>query len=325
MGSTGNTPRAGDINTRGEPTNSATLGRLPLNQGWRPTTTIQPEADATLRRVFGHALSTRTIRAMAGAPPNAQVEVEVRAFGSRPVFEQRNGVMQARVKPNGDLVYSPPQGYYVNWHIKGPMLPPGQQSADEGSVLTGGRAYTMGRSLVIDAPSGPHGRVQVAPQGMKNAHFYLAKSQQGRGTGAASFTAQVQTLARLGVPQIQTNAGRDKDTNGYKTWPDFGYNGPLRPVTLEQMGRIARGEAPSGGLKRATVERLTRMQARGITPQIRDLIATPDGHAWWEKHGIGMDLSFNLAKHSQDRAWLAHYLRGARGRGKTVPNPAHWR
>lgn len=77
----------------------------------------------------------------------------------------------------------------------------------------------------------------------------------------------------------------DDDTLiGYAIWPKFGFDAPVLPAELHRF--------PDRRLTHAS--------------SVQDVIAAAPG--WWEKHGSGRAMTFDLAPHSRSWSILLHYL-----------------
>jgi hypothetical protein len=100
------------------------------------------------------------------------------------------------------------------------------------------------------------------------------------------------TAYRLGFTRISLlGAGRgplpaaDADTMvGYAVWPKFGFDAPVAPVELDRF--------PNRALYRASTIQDVRKAAPG----------------WWEDHGSGRTMSFDLTAGSRSWSILLNYL-----------------
>lgn len=114
----------------------------------------------------------------------------------------------------------------------------------------------------------------------------LLKEHQGGGVGQEMFGRQVETLAKLGVKEIEINAFRSgTEWVGYKVWPKFGYDGAI-------PSRVA-AKLPND-LKSAKT--------------VQDLYRTKKGQDWWETNGDSFDATFDLAANSPHRQRWERYL-----------------
>lgn len=119
-----------------------------------------------------------------------------------------------------------------------------------------------------------------------NQFFFLKKRFRGGGFGLDQFTSQVQGLAESGFSRINTCAGRGNGMNGYYTWARMGYDAELRRSFLKKL--------PEGLREARTVQ---------------DLMATPEGRAYWKQRGYMTDMSFDLDAGSRSRQVLDAYLK----------------
>lgn len=120
---------------------------------------------------------------------------------------------------------------------------------------------------------------------MFNNAFFLKKNAQRGGFGLKQLSDQAEHLAGLGVEQIRTTAGKGPSMNGWKSWPLMGYDAPIPHDVLQKM--------PSS----------LYQTARSVT----DLMKTPEGRAFWQKHGDGMQMSFDLTPGSKSWQQLNAY------------------
>lgn len=160
----------------------------------------------------------------------------------------------------------------------------------------------------------PHGRLQVKYDGpthvasrilyrnfdgereMVADHFAVFKDKLPPGvTGTDLFAGMLDAARRMGVVRIRTYAGGDgADTrqpdslNGYYTWPRLGYDGDIEKEELAKL---------PAGLKRQM----------GGSKSILDLMATPEGRAWWKANGSGLDLTFDTDPNSRSSRTLEAY------------------
>jgi SPP1 gp7 family putative phage head morphogenesis protein len=124
-----------------------------------------------------------------------------------------------------------------------------------------------------------------------NEFFKLVDAEKG--SGFALFDQQVQESRKLGVKYFKVDAagsgtGTDEKArgfNGYYTWARFGYDGLLPPNALSK-------------LKGTTHEKAKR---------ISDLMSTPEGRAYWQKHGTSWEGKFDLTPGSYSMRTLDAY------------------
>jgi len=109
---------------------------------------------------------------------------------------------------------------------------------------------------------------------LENEKNRVREADRGKGLGSEAFAAQVEAASRLGVDRIEAYAAQSAGFNGYYTWPRLGFDAPLPP------------SGPGGPLP-------------GLPPglagarRLSDLMATPEGRAWWKAHGISLDVAFD--------------------------------
>jgi GNAT superfamily N-acetyltransferase len=139
---------------------------------------------------------------------------------------------------------------------------------------------------------------------MGNMSFSIDDESQRQGLGAQIFADQAQTLSDLGVSRIETFAsgggpgvlGQLADgTNGYYTWPRFGYLGSLPSESRAAL----RASAVVGDVPKAW----------GNYRTVQQLMRTPEGRAWWMAYGTSLDLTFDLTPGSLSMRVLDAYLR----------------
>jgi hypothetical protein len=116
-------------------------------------------------------------------------------------------------------------------------------------------------------------------------HILLAGMQR-HGLGLWIFHRQLWQARALGVKFIQTTAGRRASENGYYTWPRYGFDGPLPDAVRRRLPPPHR-------------------HAR----RVLDLMASAPGRAWWRRHGVTLQVAFDLADGSRSRRVFERYLR----------------
>jgi hypothetical protein len=118
------------------------------------------------------------------------------------------------------------------------------------------------------------------------------------GFGATAFLRAAQMASRLGFSRIDMLAagGRGytrqwtRKYNGYYTWPRFGFNAPLQSPILS----LIQGTAKFAGC-------LTVLDVVGRDP------------SWWQDHGDGCEMTFELQSNSRSWHTLYTYLNEKRG------------
>lgn len=157
----------------------------------------------------------------------------------------------------------------------------------------------VGSQRVEVSVTHPHvlNQIRTFARDGKNLTLYnnLFVKRQGAPPGIAAemLWQQVVHAEELGIAEIRTDAAGDANSpyfNGYYTWPRLGYN-----ATLETKER----RALPAGLKGART--------------VRDLMATPDGRAWWKARGNGREMVFDLRPGAVSKEILAQYLIQKRG------------
>lgn len=136
----------------------------------------------------------------------------------------------------------------------------------------------------------------IGPDGKRfcaNESLYLHEDVQKQGLGTDIFARQVEALSAAGFSRIDTygqRAGGNNPANGYYTWPRLGYEGNLNRDVREKL------PPELGSLK-----------------TVGQLMATPEGRAWWKENGDSLYLHFSLAKNSRSRQILDGYRLAKQG------------
>lgn len=113
-----------------------------------------------------------------------------------------------------------------------------------------------------------------------------ARDRRGRGFGFQVFFRQARNAAAFGVDRIETVAGRNRDENGYYTWPRYGFEGKLPSDVQHDL---------PGALRHCRT--------------ILDLMLCEQGRSWWREHGVKVAVAFHLALRSRSRTVLQRYVR----------------
>jgi GNAT superfamily N-acetyltransferase len=137
--------------------------------------------------------------------------------------------------------------------------------------------YNATRAIVRDAA----GKLYL-----KANTFFVAPEHQGKGIAREVFGRMVETGVRLGLDRFETFAMRDTQSNGYYTWPLFGYDGPITRSVKDRLPQSLRSSV-----------------------KMSDLFATQEGIEWWQTNGESIELTFNLAEGSLSRLRWAAYRR----------------
>ena len=120
-----------------------------------------------------------------------------------------------------------------------------------------------------------------------NDAFHIRdRDMRRRGLGLGIFRRQLHHARLLSVTRIETTAGRAEDENGYYTWPRFGFDGPL-----------------PGGIRPILPHGLRHARA------LLDLLECKRGRQWWRRHGITVDVTFDMAADSRCWRTFQRYLR----------------
>lgn len=127
-----------------------------------------------------------------------------------------------------------------------------------------------------------------------HGELWVVSETSPKGTGIKVFAAMVKAAQKLGFKKIENYAagnsaqladGRGQGTNGYYTWPRFGYNAPI-PAYLRPYLPNSLQDAHD----------------------LRELYNLPGGAKWWRENGNGLNLEFNLAENSDSMQILKDYL-----------------
>lgn len=152
------------------------------------------------------------------------------------------------------------------------------------SIHVEGPDYRADRTIHAKSRYEPHLRIH-------NDQLVIDPTARGKGLGPEILGRQVEHSVKMGVELIDTQAARMSFTytDGYAVWPKLGYDGPL-PSTggFNPMPNLPPTLA---GSKR-----------------VSDLMATKEGRDWWIKHGVTVDLEFDLKAGSLSRDTLHKYL-----------------
>lgn len=125
----------------------------------------------------------------------------------------------------------------------------------------------------------------------------------GSGLGTKLLARQVETAGSLGISKITTHAVRNADSNGYYTWPRLGYDAELGSRLRAKFSL----NAP---------DKLTQ-QVVGEKATLSELLATPEGRAFWKEYGATTPMTFDPTPGSRSRQVLAAYIAERFGGGLT--------
>jgi GNAT superfamily N-acetyltransferase len=152
---------------------------------------------------------------------------------------------------------------------------------------------TLGDGLYLEMRDPVHG-IYHAVQFVRPAGAGLAvvidaicvhRTVRRMGLGFSVFARQLAAASALGIPRIETTAGRSGNENGYYTWPRFGFGGPLSRRVKEDL---------PAGIERAE--------------DVLDLMGCEKGKAWWREHGSPIHLAFDVTRHSRSWNVFQRYL-----------------
>ncbi len=119
---------------------------------------------------------------------------------------------------------------------------------------------------------------------LENANIEVAEDRRGKGIGASILEQQVRAARDLGVDRIETEANRGSSFGGYYAYARLGFDAELPPD----------------------------IQAATGYRRLSELMATPQGAAWWKEHGRTFKGVFDLSPGSYSRRTLDRYLREKR-------------
>lgn len=107
-------------------------------------------------------------------------------------------------------------------------------------------------------------------------------------------TDSLMTAERLGAEQATTTAigsgHSDDQWKGYRLWPQFGFDGPITPRTVNLIE-----DEPD--LTFLSDEARDKWDA-GEQLTVQDIIATREGRLWWDENGSSTDMSFDFSDKS---------------------------
>jgi hypothetical protein len=95
---------------------------------------------------------------------------------------------------------------------------------------------------------------------------------------------QLIAAGRLGMWAVLAVADRGPGVYDYCTWPRLGFDAPLPPLIIRNLPCFLRG-------------------AR----RLLDLMQSERGRRWWRRHGVGLNVAFDLRRGSP--CWNAFYSR----------------
>lgn len=134
-------------------------------------------------------------------------------------------------------------------------------------------------------------------------YMMVTASRRGLGTATAMMAAGVPALARMGFEKLVVPHAAAGGMNGAYTWPRLGANTSIVSGQNAQVSRMI-GDAVSNG-------RLPQYATRMTT--IRDVVRDPLTRQWWKENFTSLfNVEFDLRRGSQDRQYLAAYVRNSR-------------
>jgi hypothetical protein len=130
-----------------------------------------------------------------------------------------------------------------------------------------------------------------------NADLYTSKP----GVGRALLAQQVAHASNAGFKSISTEAaghgpkraaeiGETSDMNGYYTWARYGYDAPISNILSPKVQENVAKAFPKA-------------------KRISDVMATPEGRAWWKDNGSGFMGEFDLTPGSKSMKVFEAYLK----------------
>jgi hypothetical protein len=114
-------------------------------------------------------------------------------------------------------------------------------------------------------------RILLAGKAMRITHLDVPLAKQGKGIGGGIMKTIIAAAEQAELEQITMTAARAADQVGYKVWPKFGFDAPLPAAIIRKLPEALRG-----------------------AKTVADLYKTAAGRAWWEKHGVTIDLTLEL-------------------------------
>jgi HK97 family phage portal protein len=123
---------------------------------------------------------------------------------------------------------------------------------------------------------------------------YLRINASGRGVGSRTLSRQADAAHRMGINELECTAAKSRDYNGYYTWARLGYDSELsalrQPMVIQSR-----------------IEAFGPKSIQGAT-KVSDIMATPEGRAFWKEYGEEWSATFDTAPGSKGRRVLADYI-----------------
>jgi GNAT superfamily N-acetyltransferase len=147
-------------------------------------------------------------------------------------------------------------------------------------------------TLAADSPNYRFtGRLIRQPDECLELHIdevFVPDSGQREGVGTQALNRQIQAARRFAFRRIKLLAVRGGSYVGYKVWPKFGFDAPLR-LTAKQRASLPESLQPA--------------------TKLSDLYTDPVGIGWWEKNGFSLAVEFDLLPGSLSLFMWKAYLK----------------
>lgn len=176
----------------------------------------------------------------------------------------------------------------------------GPQDGAEVTVYKPGE-YDSGVVVTVDHPDYTAERRINSDGTIDNMHFKKKSGSTAKGIGVAVVYDQVSAAVKQGFKELNLLAAgsgtgthelnRDGNYNGYYTWPRMGYDADLE-----------------GNYNPELQSHINKKGAKRVSDLMRDDL----GRYLWQKHGRGMNMSFDLTKGSLSRKMLSAYYKETR-------------
>ena len=132
-------------------------------------------------------------------------------------------------------------------------------------------AMTRGGVYVKAVARDYEARIHIKDQVVKITQLDVPPERQAKGIGGGIMRSIIRAAQKAGMKELLLTAGRSDDEIGYLVWPKLGFDGPIPAAIVAKLPKSLRG-------------------ARTIL----DLYKTAAGRAWWEQHGVTVELSLQL-------------------------------
>ena len=134
-----------------------------------------------------------------------------------------------------------------------------------------------------------------------------------------TFAREVAGLRELGVEYINAHGVGDfsesEDYSGYYVWPRFGYNAKIPTRLKKELIADINSKRRKKDFIEMAQQAVPKDNIQDLPEYLKkakdmhDLMATPEGRAWWLLKGDDIDLTFNLKDGSEDIEVLRAYLK----------------